>query len=173
MMNAVEIKDLYTALSDRDQQIGKLLQSARKQRGMPGYDPRELLQLIREWSRPLERIPPYALQYCFDSAVALHDNRAPFEVSEVVRVWREASESTRERLDESSALVALPPGPPCVYCDNRGMMRVRIVACRWPRLPFEPIRYITEPVEWNSREETQGVKPCMCRQSQTENRQVA
>lgn len=173
MMTAADIKSQFTELSDREQQIGKLLQSARKQRGMPGYDPRELLQLVREWSRPLASVPLYALQHCFDGAIAIHDSRAPFEVSEVVRVWREMSETTRNRLFESSVVASLPPGPPCAYCNNGGLMRVRIIACRWPRLRFEPIRYITEPVEWSSREESHGMKPCVCRQSQTENRQVA
>jgi hypothetical protein len=173
MTTATEIQSQFISLSDREQRIGKLLQSSRKQRGMPGYDPRELLQLIREWSRPLKEVPTYALGHCFDRAIAIHNPQSPFEVAEVVRVWREMSETTRNGLYESSAITALPPGPPCAFCNNGGLMRVRVVACRWPRLPFEPIRFITEPVKWESCEETQGMKPCACRQVQTENRQVA
>lgn len=152
MTMATEIRSQFLSLTDRDQRIGKALQSARKQRGMPGYDPRELLQLIREWSRPLKEVPTYALGYCFDDAVASHNPDSPFEVAEVVRIWRGLSEMARSELYESSAAMAVPPGPRCVYCDGGGLMRVRVVACRWPRVPFEPVRFITEPVAWESSE---------------------
>ena len=158
-VTAQRITEIFSALTEFESEIGTCLQISRKQRGMPGYDPRELLQMVKAWTRILAGVPLYAIPASFDEAIANHELNTPFEAAEVVHAWRGMSEAQRQALyEQSGPRLALPAGPPCRWCNGRGRMRVRWVGCYLPRT--EPVERMLEPVFWDSPLPSDGLIAC-------------
>lgn len=149
-----ELDAAYDALSDRHSLIGGLLNKARGQRGLPPYGDVELLMRIADSDEILADVPTWALSECFRRAVIEHRQDDPFGVNEVARIWFDLSETTKTQLFEKSRERSLPPGPPCTYCNNTGLMRVRSDG---------------EPVRWESLRDTNTRAKCICRKARTVN----
>jgi hypothetical protein len=128
------------------------LDDTNSQRGLPPHDEAELLIKLRAWLVVLEDIPDYALAHCFAVAVKYHEPQHPFQSSEVAKIWREMSESTRQQLFEKSGIQALPAGV-CEWCNNAGLMRLKVE------------NGSAVAVKWNSSEVTNTVTKCDCRKA--------
>lgn len=146
----VDVDAVFASLSDRERLIGSLLNRTNSQRGLPPLDGLDLAIRIRDCAPVLEVIPAWALDHCFTRAVQLHDYRHPFQIGEVVKIWSEMSETTRQQLYERHALPALAAGPPCEWCNGTGMMRVLADG---------------EAVKFASRADTDTVARCVCRKA--------
>lgn len=143
----IDLDSAYRVLSDRQRQIGSLIQRVNSQRGLPPLDDTELLIRISDCQPVLEDIPDWALAECFTRAMKYHDYRQPFQMSEVATVWRDMSESTRQQIFEKSGVQALPAAE-CSYCEGHGLMRVRADGT---------------PVTFYSSEDTNTMTRCLCR----------
>jgi hypothetical protein len=144
---APEIVEAFEKLTDWQHELGRCLQSARSQRDLPAYTLPELLVRILDWTGPLFIVPEWGLRYCFSRAMSERKQGTfGFEASEISRVWREASGSTRDALFRSrSNTQRTIAGPPCDWCNATG---------------FCYVSQSGERLKWDQREDGTAMKRC-------------
>lgn len=143
------IREAYAGLTERQKEIGRLLDAVQQNRRMPIPDPLDRLMAIRAIEPVLEDIPNYALGESYKRALKDPAHDGPFQTGEVVRCWREMSERTKQELYESQTQHrSLPIGPPCEWCEGRGWKRVRTGGI---------------DVKSGAAEDTRHVRRCRCK----------
>src|SRR6185503_16149355 len=120
LANPTNLEKMYATLNERQRLIAALIDIVQSQRGLPTIDDIGRLIRIRDWEPILEDVPTYSIAYCFKQAVKQHLDDRPFGAPDVLRVWVQSAETTREEIRSKFAPPALPQGPPCNYCDGGG-----------------------------------------------------
>lgn len=143
---SLEIIEAFEKLTDWQTELGRCLQSARSQRDLPAYTLPELLTRILDWTGPLWAVPEWGLRHCFNQAMAFRGQSSfGFEASEISRVWRDLSGSTRDALFKSFSANHSIAGPPCDWCNATGFVYVTKAGQR---------------LKWNERQQGEAMKRC-------------
>jgi hypothetical protein len=128
------VRRAYEQLTPRQKEIARFLDAVQQNRRMPILDPVDRLMAIRAVEPVLEDVPTYALGECYKRALKAHAHDGPFQSGEVVRCWREMSESTKtELLLASTGDRLLTTNQKCGFCNGSGIVYRGLdgMICTW------------------------------------------